>query len=227
MALGRFETLSAAVGFTAHPAPFGLHPIRTGQAQPKLIGWCMTTHEVGVLLPRLLFGPSPPTTMPSADFCRSLTLDYSRVSLSSRQVADLPSKPNPFSRPTAGLPTSALDGCGLRYTVPTRPTPYASIRFLFIGSRFCFHASFRRLLAESPLRFAITSPPSGCERDFHPLAVRHARHTRLRFSRVRLRTSVAALLGVISRRRKRSCVPFRLTLITEDDRKTRDSRRRP
>ena len=32
---------------------------------------------------------------------------------------------------------------------------------------------------------------------------------------------------VISRRRERSCVPFRLTLITEDDRKTRHSRRRP
>ena len=40
--------------------------------------------------------------------------------------------------------------------MPTRPTPYASIRFLFIGSRLCLHASFRRLLAESPLRFAIT-----------------------------------------------------------------------
>jgi len=56
----RFEALSANVGFTAHPVPFGLHPIRTRQAQPKLIGWCMTTHEVGVLLPRLPFGPSPP-----------------------------------------------------------------------------------------------------------------------------------------------------------------------
>jgi hypothetical protein len=34
-------------------------------------------------------------------------------------------------------------------------------------------------------------------------------------------------LGLISRSRKRSCVPFGLTLITEDDRKTRHSRRRP
>ena len=56
----RIETLSADVGFTAHPVPFGLHPIRTGQAQPKLIGGCLTTPEVGVLLPRLLFGPSSP-----------------------------------------------------------------------------------------------------------------------------------------------------------------------
>ena len=35
-------------GFTAHSVPFGLHPFRTRQAQPKLIGWCMTTHDVGM-----------------------------------------------------------------------------------------------------------------------------------------------------------------------------------
>src|SRR5216683_2195697 len=37
------------------------------------------------------------------------------------------------------------------------------IRFLFIGSRFLLHASFRPRLAASvvsPLRFAMTSPPS-------------------------------------------------------------------
>jgi len=28
------------------------------------------------------------------------------------------------------------------------------------------------------LRFAITSPPSGCEEDFHLQAVKHARHTK-------------------------------------------------
>jgi hypothetical protein len=29
----------------------------------------------------------------------------------------------------------------------------------------------------TPLRFAITSPPSGCEEDLHLQAVEHARHT--------------------------------------------------
>jgi hypothetical protein len=29
-----------------------------------------------------------------------------------------------------------------------------------------------------PLRFAITSPPSGCEKDFHLPAIEHARHTK-------------------------------------------------
>ena len=39
------------------------------------------------------------------------------------------------------------------------------------------HASFRPRLAAKPLRFAITSPPSGCEEDFHLQAIEHARHT--------------------------------------------------
>ena len=45
------------------------------------------------------------------------------------------------------------------------------------------HASFRPRLAASvisPLRFAMTSPPSGCQRDFHPRAVERARHNRHR-----------------------------------------------
>ena len=50
------------------------------------------------------------------------------------------------------------------------------IRFLYIGSYVC-----STLLSDpprgTPLRFAITSPPSGCEGDFHPRAVEHARHT--------------------------------------------------
>ena len=34
------------------------------------------------------------------------------------------------------------------------------------------------LAADAPLRSSITSPPSGCERDFHLRAVEHARHTK-------------------------------------------------
>src|SRR5258706_3468551 len=40
------------------------------------------------------------------------------------------------------------------------------------------HASFRPHLTVRPLRFAITSPPSGCEEDLHLPAVDHARHTK-------------------------------------------------
>src|SRR5512133_2894920 len=39
------------------------------------------------------------------------------------------------------------------------------------------HASFRLRLTTTPLRFAITSPPSGYEEDLHLQAVEHARRT--------------------------------------------------
>ena len=42
------------------------------------------------------------------------------------------------------------------------------------------NASFRPRLATTPLRFAITSPPSGCEEDSHLQAVNHARRTEKR-----------------------------------------------
>ncbi len=51
------------------------------------------------------------------------------------------------------------------------------IRFLYIGSCVLLHASFRPSVAGTPLRFAMTSPPSGCQGDFHLRAVEHARHT--------------------------------------------------
>jgi hypothetical protein len=42
------------------------------------------------------------------------------------------------------------------------------------------HASFRPRLAATPLRFAITSPLSGCEEDLHLQAVEHARRTKIK-----------------------------------------------
>ena len=51
------------------------------------------------------------------------------------------------------------------------------IRFLSIGSRLCSTLLSDSHLTVMPLRFAITSPPSGCEGDSHPQAVKHARHT--------------------------------------------------
>ncbi len=65
-------------------------------------------------------------------------------------------------------------------TVPARPAPYASYPVLVHRLVRLLHASFRPSVAGTPLRFAMTSPPSGCERDFHPQAVEHARHTEKR-----------------------------------------------
>jgi hypothetical protein len=51
------------------------------------------------------------------------------------------------------------------------------IRFLSIGSRLCSTLPSDPASRRQPLRFAITSPPSGCEEDFHLQAVIHARRT--------------------------------------------------
>ena len=68
---------------------------------------------------------------------------------------------------TAGFTTSALDGYDLRCHWPARPAPYASDpvhvhRFLRL-----LHASSGPHLPMTSFRFAIASPPSGSEGDFH------------------------------------------------------------
>src|SRR5215467_3511694 len=66
-----------------------------------------------------------------------------------------------------------------RFARPRRP----HIRFLFIGSHLCsalLSGPASRRVLFSPLRFAMTSPSSGCQRDFHPQAVERARHTNKR-----------------------------------------------
>ena len=78
---------------------------------------------------------------------------------------------------TAEFTTSVLDGYGLHCQWPARPAPYASNPVLVHRLVRLLHASSGPRLATTPLRFAITSPPSGCERDYHPRAVEHARHT--------------------------------------------------
>lgn len=58
-----------------------------------------------------------------------------------------------------------------------RPTRSASYLVLVHRPTLLLHAAFRPHLTTTPLRFAMTSPPSGCQRDFHPQAVEHARRT--------------------------------------------------
>src|SRR5258705_6770687 len=82
-----------------------------------------------------------------------------------------------FPRATTEFSLCVLDRYGLRDHWPARPTLTPQIRFLYIGSRFCSTLPSDRLTA-TPLRFAITSPLSGCEEDFHLQAVEHARRTK-------------------------------------------------
>ena len=87
------------------------------------------------------------------------------------------SKPYRLRRAPAGFTLTALDGYGLRDRVPARPTVPASYPISVRQVATLLHASFRRALAEPPLRFASASPPSGCTGDLHPQAVEHVRHT--------------------------------------------------
>src|ERR1700677_1466332 len=120
-------------------------------------------------------------------------------------------------RTTAGSTTSELDGYGLRGHWPARPSLLASYPVLVHGLALLLHASFRPRLAASvvsPLRFAMTSPPSGCQRDFHPQAVEHARHTKKKTAsarglKLKVGTETTRAVSLVLRRVARGCSRLR------------------
>jgi len=80
---------------------------------------------------------------------------------------------------TAGSTLCALDGCGLRSAGPPRPALTPHTLFLFIGSCLCSTLLSDGSSRQPPLRFASPSVPSTWAKDFHLLAIEHARHTLL------------------------------------------------
>jgi hypothetical protein len=119
-----------------------------------------------------------PATMPSADFCGAVRAPYgvlSPVAGTARRSPEVSS--TAFATHPPDLQGPSLDGWGLRDPPLARPDGPASYPVFVHRVVVLLHASFRRRLAETPLRFASTSPPSGCAGDFHPQAVEHARHT--------------------------------------------------
>jgi hypothetical protein len=94
--------------------------------------------------------PNHVGTMPSADFCPAL-----------ERLTTFPVTQDNRGR----SPEVSSTAFG------AQPPDLPPVRLMDMG------ASFRPRLATTPLRFAITSPPSGCEEDFHLQAVDHARHT--------------------------------------------------
>ena len=137
--------------------------------------------------------------MPSADFCCPVKVDCSTFSPDFRDRQQTSrGRFDHLQRATAGFTYGALDGYGLRDLSPARPTPYASYPDFVHRLAPLLHASFRPRLATTPLRFAITSPPSGCGGDLHPQAVEFARHTRNRPPKPKLRRAAIRLLrGVV------------------------------
>ena len=116
--------------------------------------------------------------MPSADFCAAISSSHDSLS----PVLGTRRRPPEVSLAafTAHLPDlqpRALDGYGLRDTVPARPARDASYPVSVRQVAVLLHASFRPRLATTPLRFASASPPSGCAGDLHPRTAKHARHT--------------------------------------------------
>src|SRR5216684_2672098 len=76
--------------------------------------------------------------MPSADFCSAVRwpLDpLSRLADDTGQISR--GKLNRLRCTTAGSTLCALDGYGLRDSLPARPALAPRIRFLFIGSHLC------------------------------------------------------------------------------------------
>src|SRR4051794_35604250 len=122
--------------------------------------------------------PTARPTMPSADFCTGVREPHGPLSL----VAETRRRPPEVSSTTFAahppdLQPQALDGYGLRDQLFARPTWAASYPVSVRQVAALLHASFRPRLAATPLRFARTSPPSGCAGDLHPQVVEHARHT--------------------------------------------------
>ena len=117
-------------------------------------------------------------TTPSADFCVALRKPLSSPSPGTRDATQI-SRGNSNCLPciVAESTFCAFDGYGLRGTVPARPALTPHIRFLFIDSHVRYALLSGAASRRSPLRFAYPSPPSGWIGDFHPGAVRHARHT--------------------------------------------------
>jgi hypothetical protein len=127
----------------------------------------------------LLFGPSSLalSTTPAADFCHTVRVDCSTLSPGSGTCSRPPEvSSTAFNAQPPNLQPAPLMDMDFAILCPLVQRRLPHIRFLSIGSRLCSTlpsdpASRRRPCASLPF----TSIRLG--RDFHPLAVAHARRT--------------------------------------------------
>src|SRR5438445_13721628 len=116
--------------------------------------------------------------MPSADFCHRVRNDLSPLSLEFETSSRSPEvSSTAFDAQPLDLHSVPLMDRGFAANCQLARTLPASHPVLVHRLASLLHASFRPRLTVRPLRFAITSPPSGCEEDVPLPAVDHARHT--------------------------------------------------
>jgi hypothetical protein len=109
-------------------------------------------------------------------FCCRIRMNYSTLSPESETCSRSPAISSIafHAQPSDLRFASLIDMCASR-PLARSPDAHASDPVLVHWLAFLLHASFRPRLAATPLRFAITSPLSGC--DLHLQAVEHARRT--------------------------------------------------
>ncbi len=118
------------------------------------------------------------STIPAADFCTAVREPHDSLSpVFETQYRSPEVSPTAFIAHLSDLQIGNLDGYGLRDHTLARPVPLASYLISVRQVATLLHASFRPHLTVTPLRFASTSPPSGCAGDFHPRAAERARRT--------------------------------------------------
>jgi hypothetical protein len=140
----------------------------------------MAIHESCALLPTVTVRAftTRMATMPSADFCCAVKASceaFSHGSVTPSRSPEVSS--TAFRTQPPNLQPAPLMDMDFAISCPLVRRRMPLIRFLYTGSCVCSTLLFRPHLTMTPLRFAITSPPSGCEKDFHLRAVEHARHT--------------------------------------------------
>src|SRR5579859_2675637 len=103
----------AASARCAHPSP------------SRWICECHPSSRTRVLLafPIVRAFVAPATITPSADFCRTFATPFGASSHSRQPRQISRDKLERLPRATAGFTTRVLDGYGLRYHLPARPTP--------------------------------------------------------------------------------------------------------
>jgi hypothetical protein len=154
----------------------GASPFASGaQVQLYLILLPHGSCEIAVLLTastvRAFGGARPPTT-PSADFCAAVRSSYDGLSLVAETQHRSPEvRPTAFTARPPDLPPRPSMTVDFAITCslvrPGRPR----YPVLVHKAAVLLHASFRRHLAMTPLRFASPSPSSGWTEDFHLQAV--------------------------------------------------------